>query len=184
MPVCSTTQSPICPLSGSWPAVDGEASPAASSRPRHGRVPCRLGVGGGRGTIRLVGPDDLPEGSPPNDSPQLLRDVFTAAGGTHDDWAEFDRVMSSERRAAVFVDPDRVRRTVDSATTGGPAKASRRVRRWPTIMLFLGVENTSSPRSSMTLDDEPPRCGSGSQPASSLPTLAGRQKVRRMLQRG
>src|SRR5688572_11231753 len=24
------------------------------------------------------------------DDPQLLRDVFTAAGGTHDDWAEYD----------------------------------------------------------------------------------------------
>ena len=40
--------------------------------------------------------------------PQLLRDVFTAAGGTHDDWDEYDRVMAAEGRVAVFVTPDRV----------------------------------------------------------------------------
>ena len=40
--------------------------------------------------------------------PQLLRDVFTAAGGTHDDWDEYDRVMASENRVAVFVTPERV----------------------------------------------------------------------------
>lgn len=41
-------------------------------------------------------------------APQLLRDVFTAAGGTHDDWDEYDRVMASENRVAVFVTPERV----------------------------------------------------------------------------
>ena len=40
--------------------------------------------------------------------PQLLRDVFTAAGGTHDDWDEYDRVMAEERRTAVFVAPARI----------------------------------------------------------------------------
>ena len=60
------------------------------------------------GTIRLVGPDDLPDGFTAEQVRQLLRDVFTAAGGTHDDWAEFDRVMLSERRAAVLVDPARI----------------------------------------------------------------------------
>lgn len=40
--------------------------------------------------------------------PQLLRDVFTAAGGTHDDWDEYDRVMAAEGRVAVFVTPARV----------------------------------------------------------------------------
>jgi PPOX class probable F420-dependent enzyme len=38
----------------------------------------------------------------------LLRDVFTAAGGTHDNWDEYDRVMRDERRTAVFVTPTRV----------------------------------------------------------------------------
>jgi PPOX class probable F420-dependent enzyme len=39
---------------------------------------------------------------------QLLRDIFTAAGGTHDNWEEFDRVMKDEGRVAVFVTPERV----------------------------------------------------------------------------
>ncbi len=38
----------------------------------------------------------------------LLRAVFSAAGGTHDDWDEFDRVMNEERRAGVLVAPERV----------------------------------------------------------------------------
>jgi hypothetical protein len=37
-----------------------------------------------------------------------LRDVFTAAGGSHEDWAEFDRVVAAERRTAVFIAMDRV----------------------------------------------------------------------------
>ena len=37
----------------------------------------------------------------------LLREVFAAAGGTHDNWEEFDRVMKEERRAAVLVTPER-----------------------------------------------------------------------------
>ena len=38
----------------------------------------------------------------------LLREVFTAAGGTHDDWDAYDRVMREERRTAVLVTPTRV----------------------------------------------------------------------------
>jgi hypothetical protein len=38
----------------------------------------------------------------------LLRDIFTAAGGTHDDWDTYDRVMATERRVAVLVEPERV----------------------------------------------------------------------------
>ncbi len=60
------------------------------------------------GPIRLIGPDDRPDGFTADGVRQLLRDVFTAAGGTHDDWAEFDRVMAAERRTAVVVDPARI----------------------------------------------------------------------------
>jgi PPOX class probable F420-dependent enzyme len=38
----------------------------------------------------------------------LLREVFTAAGGTHDDWAEYDRVMAEQRRTVVLIAPTRV----------------------------------------------------------------------------
>lgn len=60
------------------------------------------------GPVELAGPDDPLEGLPPEQVPQLLRDVFAAAGGTHDDWATYDRVMAQERRAAVLVTPRRV----------------------------------------------------------------------------
>jgi hypothetical protein len=42
------------------------------------------------------------------DLPELLRAVFRAAGGTHDDWDEYDRVMAAEGRVAVLVTPARV----------------------------------------------------------------------------
>ena len=58
------------------------------------------------GSTEIAGPDDaLPAVA---EVPTLLRDVFTAAGGTHDDWAEYDAVMARERRAAVLVTPTRV----------------------------------------------------------------------------
>jgi len=38
----------------------------------------------------------------------LLREIFIAAGGTHDDWDTYDRVMREERRTAVLVTPSRV----------------------------------------------------------------------------
>lgn len=60
------------------------------------------------GPTRIIGPDDPAAGFDPAGLPGLLRDIFTAAGGTHEDWAEFDRVMAAERRAAVLVTPDRI----------------------------------------------------------------------------
>jgi hypothetical protein len=58
------------------------------------------------GPVRLVGPDD---GSDLGlDVPAIIRSVFEAAGGTHGDWAEFDRVMAADRRCAVFVRADAV----------------------------------------------------------------------------
>lgn len=39
---------------------------------------------------------------------RVLRAIYVAAGGTHDDWATYDRVMRAERRAAVVVVPDRI----------------------------------------------------------------------------
>jgi PPOX class probable F420-dependent enzyme len=55
------------------------------------------------GAVRLVGPDDLDGAVEPREVPLLLRTVFIASGGTHDDWAEYDRVMAEERRTAVFI---------------------------------------------------------------------------------
>ena len=38
----------------------------------------------------------------------FLREVFVAAGGSHDDWDAYDRVMVDEGRVAIVVTPDRV----------------------------------------------------------------------------
>lgn len=60
------------------------------------------------GPAELIGPDDMVDGVDAEGVRQLLRSVFQAAGGTHDDYDEYDRVMAAERRTAVFVRPDRV----------------------------------------------------------------------------
>ena len=60
------------------------------------------------GTAEVIGPDDPHAGFDADGVRRLLRDVFTAAGGTHDDWDTYDRVMAEERRAAVLVTPKRV----------------------------------------------------------------------------
>jgi hypothetical protein len=59
------------------------------------------------GVAELIGPLDRHPGTDV-DVPGLLRDIFRAAGGTHSDWAEFDRVMAAEQRTAVLVTPNRV----------------------------------------------------------------------------
>ena len=38
----------------------------------------------------------------------LLREIFTAARSTHEDFDEYDRVMAEERRVAVLVEPEPV----------------------------------------------------------------------------
>ena len=61
------------------------------------------------GTARIIGPDDPVDGIDDDRLRRLLREVFQAAGGSHDDYDEYDRVMREERRAAVFVAPTRIR---------------------------------------------------------------------------
>jgi PPOX class probable F420-dependent enzyme len=56
----------------------------------------------------LAGPDDPQPWLDAERLRVLRRDVFTAAGGEHDDWDEYDRVMDEQRRAVVFVRPDRI----------------------------------------------------------------------------
>jgi PPOX class probable F420-dependent enzyme len=63
------------------------------------------------GTSELIGPDDPAEGIDAEGLRLLLQAVFIGAGGTHDDWDTYDRVMREERRAAVLVAPTRVRGT-------------------------------------------------------------------------
>lgn len=55
------------------------------------------------GTAELIGPDDPHPDVDREALRLLLRDIFQAAGGTHDDWDTYDRVMAEERRAAVLL---------------------------------------------------------------------------------
>ena len=59
------------------------------------------------GKVELIGLDDP---YPEIDAERLrllLREIFTAAGGTHEDWQTYDRVMADERRTAGLVTPGR-----------------------------------------------------------------------------
>ncbi len=61
------------------------------------------------GRAELAGPDDSQPWLASSDAlARLLRDVFTAAGGTHDDWDEYDRTMREQRRTAVLIAPTRI----------------------------------------------------------------------------
>jgi PPOX class probable F420-dependent enzyme len=59
------------------------------------------------GDAEIIGPDDPHPDVDADALRRLLRDVFRAAGGTHEDWDTYDRVMAAERRAAVLIRPSR-----------------------------------------------------------------------------
>lgn len=59
------------------------------------------------GAVDLAGPDDPLAGLPADALPGLLRDIFVAAGGTHDDWDAYDAAMAAERRTALLITPER-----------------------------------------------------------------------------
>ncbi|HEX5204209.1 TIGR03618 family F420-dependent PPOX class oxidoreductase [Paractinoplanes rhizophilus] len=56
------------------------------------------------GRAEIAGPDELDA----EELRLLLREIFTAAGGTHDNWDEYDRVMREQGRAAVLITPTRI----------------------------------------------------------------------------
>jgi PPOX class probable F420-dependent enzyme len=60
------------------------------------------------GPAELAGPDDALDGVDAERLRVLLREIFTAAGGTHDDWDAYDRAMAQERRTAVLIRAERV----------------------------------------------------------------------------
>jgi len=60
------------------------------------------------GETTLIGPQDPDPRLSEWDRKQLLRDVFSAAGGTHDDWDAYDRAMAEEGRTVVLISPGRM----------------------------------------------------------------------------
>ena len=57
------------------------------------------------GRAELIGPDDPNAAVDAERLRLLLREVFAAAGGTHDDWDAYDDVMADQRRTVVLVEP-------------------------------------------------------------------------------
>jgi PPOX class probable F420-dependent enzyme len=60
------------------------------------------------GVAELIGPDDSRAGVEAERLRLLLREVYTAAGGSHDDWDAYDREMAEQRRTVVLVTPTRI----------------------------------------------------------------------------
>ena len=56
----------------------------------------------------VAGPDDPRPWLDADRLRLLLREIFTSAGGSHDDWDEYDRVMAEQRRTAVLISPTRI----------------------------------------------------------------------------
>jgi len=102
------------PLSGE--SVVGLVAIGGSLKLRHLRADPRATIvaragwqwAGVEGDAQLIGPDDPHPEVDAEGLRILLRDVFKAAGGTHDDWDTYDRVMAEERRTAVLIPPARV----------------------------------------------------------------------------
>jgi len=57
------------------------------------------------GPTELAGPDDHGLDLDAEGLRLLLRDIYTAAGGQHPDFDEYDRAMLAERRTAVLITP-------------------------------------------------------------------------------
>jgi PPOX class probable F420-dependent enzyme len=60
------------------------------------------------GPVDIMGPEDPFPGIDAERLRRLLREIFIAAGGTHEDFDEYDRVMKAESRTAVLVRPEKV----------------------------------------------------------------------------
>ncbi len=60
------------------------------------------------GPAELIGPNDPTEALDADAVRILLRDIFSAAGGSHDDWDEYDRVMAEDERTAILLSPQRI----------------------------------------------------------------------------
>jgi PPOX class probable F420-dependent enzyme len=60
------------------------------------------------GPVELIGPDDPLPGISADRLRLLLREIFKAAGGSHDDWEGYDRTMAEQHRTAVLISPTRI----------------------------------------------------------------------------
>src|SRR5262249_14426739 len=59
------------------------------------------------GPAELAGPDDPLDGVDAERLRLLLREIYTAAGGTHDNFSAYDKAVAAERRVAILLSPER-----------------------------------------------------------------------------
>ena len=119
--------------------------PRTSAADRHGALGWEWMTA--EGEAELIGPDDP---HPEVDAERLrllLPEVFTAAGGSHDDWDEYDHAMAREPRTVVLMPPDASTRTqaaevpprlTPHGTSGVRASTSRRVPPMRVVVLGAG----------------------------------------------
>jgi hypothetical protein len=88
---------------GSRKLANWRRTPRATLVAKNGWQWCAI-----EGVVDIFGPDDVHRDVDAQRLRMLLRQIFAAAGGTHTDWDEYDRVVASERRAAVLVFAERV----------------------------------------------------------------------------
>ncbi len=60
------------------------------------------------GPADLIRPENLPDSIDTEKMRLLLREVFHAAGGVHDDLEEYDRAIAEEGRVVICVIPERI----------------------------------------------------------------------------
>ena len=60
------------------------------------------------GPADLIGPSDPTDGIDAGGLRLLLREIYAAAGGVHDDLDEYDRAMVEDGRTAILVTPERI----------------------------------------------------------------------------
>ncbi len=60
------------------------------------------------GRAELIGPKDPNPEINADRLRLLLREIFTGAGGTHEDWDAYDRAMAEQHRTAVLLSPARI----------------------------------------------------------------------------
>lgn len=61
-----------------------------------------------QGDVELAGPDDAHLGIDDRHLIELMRDIYHAAGGHHDDLDTYDTTITRERRCAVLITPRRI----------------------------------------------------------------------------
>jgi PPOX class probable F420-dependent enzyme len=106
----------VLPHPATGASVVGLVAAGAARRLRNLRADprCTIAVRAGwqwatvEGTAELLGPDDPHPAAEGDALRLLLREVFQAAGGEHDDWSTYDRVMADERRTVVLITPRRI----------------------------------------------------------------------------